>query len=317
MRTISLVLVVASMACYREAASPPSPAAPVANKVTPRAEPRASHDVLAYLPVDSIFVVRIDFKAIRASAMWEHFRPKIDEAIGGMLAVLRERCGFDPLESVESFAFAMRSIEDRDGVAVVRGLDRDAYMACIASARDRGGAVLVENDPGIFTYTGLGGRALFAAFVDRSTAVVHTSRQASPDRLRAVLRGGTPLRRSPAFLAMFDRMAQDVALWFLVSSSAWNQTAFSGPKLRGIHGSMAVDAMATFALHIVVDDASQATQLGAALDQQLKQARPLFDKLTTTSDGDTITVECQMSVAQVERALGVWAARYRSAHTKP
>ena len=313
MRTISLVLVVASLACYREAASPPPPAAPIANKVTPRAEPRASRDVLAYLPIDSELVVRIDFKAIRASAMWEQFRPRIDEAIGGVLATLRERCGFDPIESIESFAFALRSVEDRDGVGVLRGLDRDAYMACLAIAR----GVPVANEDGIFTTTGLTGRTLFSAFADRSTLVADTSGQAGPDRLRGVLRDGAPLRRSPAFLAMFDHMSQDVAMWFLVNGrSSWFRT-LPGPKVRGIYGSLAVDANLTLALHVVIEDAAQVPRLVADLDQQLKQARPLFDKLTTKSNGDMITVELQMSPAQVQRTLGVFASMYRSAHAKP
>ena len=317
MRTISLVLVVASMACYREAASPASPAAPIANQVTSRPERRVSQDVLAYFPVDSEFVVKINFKAVRASAMWEDFQPKIYEAIGTLLAMVRERCGFDPVESVESFAFAMRNIQDRDSVAVIRGLERDAYMACLAT-RDPSGAVAVGNDHGIVKFTGLSGRTMFGAFADRSTLVIHTSSQASPDSLRAVLRGGAPLRRSPTFLAMFDRLSQDVALWFLVDGKAsWLRTLpASGPKVRGIYGSFALDAIATLALHVLVDDASQAAQLAADLDQELKQARPLFDKLTATSDGDAITMECQMSPTQVQRMLGVVASTYRN-RTKP
>jgi hypothetical protein len=271
------------------------------------------------LPIDSELVVRIDFKAVRASAMWEHFRPKIYDAIGAVLAMMRERCGFDPVESIASVALAMRSIQDRDAVAVIRGLDRDAYLACVASVRDSGGRVSVANDDGMFTFTGLSGHTLWGRFADRSTLVIHTSSQARADSLRAVLRGGAALRRSPAFLAMFDHLAQDVALWFVVDpEGSWFRThAGAGPRMRGIYGSFAVDAIATLAIHVVIDDAAQASQLAAAVDQQLKQARPLFDKLTATSDGDMISVECQMSPAQVDRILGMTGAMFKSAHTKP
>jgi hypothetical protein len=322
MRAISLVLVVVSLACYREAASPPSApsgAPPIANKAATRAEPRASRDILAYLPADSDAVIGVDFKALRASALWEHFRPKVYAAIGARLAMMRDRCGYDPIEAVESAVMSVRWGEGRDSVVVIRGFDRDAFTACLTGKADGSGAVVVANDHGILTLTNPMGRTLMAAFADRSTLVLQASNEASPDSLRAVLRRGAPLRRSPDFLAQLERASTDAALWLVMTgnSSMFRALPAVGPRMRGVYASVVVGAIATLAVHIEIDDASQAALGAANLDQQLKQLRPLFDKLTATSDGAELIVTCEMSLQQVQRTIDLVVARYSGLTAKP
>jgi hypothetical protein len=321
MRTISLVLVMASMACYREAVPPPSAAPPIANKVAPRPEPVASRDVLAYLPIDTQLVTSIDFKAVRASELWAEYEPQLYAAVGKVLAAIRDNCGFDPVQTVESMTLGVRTFEgdDSESVAVIRGVDRDALMACIAADQGRtpGSAVIV--DRGILRFAPEGDDRNIAGFADRSTMVVHISPGASPDTLRAMLRTGVPLRGSAGFLALFERIPSDAALWVLIREDASVLRRFptTGPTVRAMYGEIRVGTSLAAAVHIVVDDANQAKQHAASFDQFAQQARPMFDKLGATSDGPVITVECELSSTKLQTLVTAALSMYRSRTTKP
>jgi hypothetical protein len=323
MRTISLVLVVASMACYREAAVPPSAgpsaAPPLANRVAPRPEPRASRDVLAYLPVDSEFVISLDFRAVRASELWAEYEPQLYAVVGKVLAAIRDNCGFDPLQAVESMTLAVRDFQDTESVAVIRGVDRDALMACITADQGRTPGSPIVVDRGILRFAHEGDRRELAGFADRSTMVVHIASGASPDTVRAVLRSGVPLRAAPGFLALFERIPSDVALWLLVrdNASVLRRLPAAGPTVRGVYGEIRVSASLAAAVHIIVDDANQATQHAASFDQLVQQARPMFDKLRATSDGTVITIECELSSTRLQTLVTAALAMYRTRSAKP
>jgi hypothetical protein len=311
MRTFSLVLVVASMACYREAAvSPslgPSAAPPIANKSAPRAEPVASRDVLAYLPVDSEIVMRLDVKRVRASELWAEYEPMVVAALGVKLTEVRDKCGFDPIGAIDSVTFGLRGASGKDGVIVLRGWERDKLMACLEAERAGGDTSLVANDRGILTFRSKDGKQHVAGFADRSTLVFHLSSHATSEDMRVLLRGGAPLRRSPTFLALYERLSRDVAVWFLMTGNAGVLRALpsSGPKMRGMYGTIDVGASVVAAAHVLMDDVNQAAQIAVVLDQYLQQARPMFDRLRATSDGDVITIECELSSAQLRTLAGL------------
>ena len=77
-----------------------------------------------------------------------------------------------------------------------------------------------------------------------------------------------------------------------------------------MYGSIDIGASLVAAAHVIMEDATQAAQTAGVLNQYLQQARPLFDKLTATSDGAELIVTCEMSLQQVERTIDVVAARY-------
>ena len=320
MRTIWLVLVVASMACYREAASPSSgpSAAPLIAKA-PRPEPRASRDILAYLPGDTELVISVDLKAVRASELWVEYEPQLYAAIGKLRAGIRDHCGFDPVQTVESMTFGLRNFENKESVTVIRGVDRDALIACITADQGRTPGTPIVVDRGILRFAHDGDRLELAGFADRSTMVIHSGSDATPDTVRALLRSGVPLRGDPSFLAQLERIPSDVAVWFLVRDNASVMRRFpaTGPAVRGIHGEIRVGASVAAAVHLIVDDANQAAQLAAAADPWVRQGRGLFDKLSATSDGPVITVECELSSTKLHTLVAAAVSMYRSRAATP
>jgi hypothetical protein len=316
MRSISLVLAVASVACYREAASLPPAAPPLANTVAPRVEPAASNDILAFLPGDSEFVMRIDVKAVRSSALWAEYQPQISAAIGKGLAEMNAICGFDPIQAVDSVTVGIRSIDASDGVVVVRGVDRELFFACLDAQRVR--SSLITNDHGILTIARDNKRTQLAGFADRSTLVVDGSLKPTRESLRTLLRGGAPLRHSPSFLALLKQVETDAALWFFVNGNASAlRSADMRMKPRSVYGAIYVAENVTALAHVRVDGVDQAAQLAATADAQLQRARPLFDKLTATSEGDVLTIACEMSSAQLRSLIAMASSMYKSFGVKP
>jgi hypothetical protein len=316
MRSISLVLVVASVACYREAAPPPPAPSPLANKVVPSAEAAASTDILAFLPIDSEFVMRIDVKAVRTSALWAEYQPQISAAIGKGLAEMQATCGFDPIHAVDSVTVGVRDFDASDAVVVVRGFDRDLFFACMEAQRVP--STLITNDHGILTFARAGQRTHLAGFADRSTLVFDGSQKPTRESLRTLLRSGAPLRHSPGFLALLRGVETDAALWFLMNGNASAlRSADMGIKPRSVYGAIHVAHNIAALGRVRVESADQAVQLAAAADVQLQRARPLFDKLTATSEGDVITIACEMSSAQLRSLIAIASSVYKGFGVKP
>jgi hypothetical protein len=319
MRSISLVLVVASMACYRDASPTAAPSAPpITNKVAPRPEPIATGDALAFLPVDSEVVATVDFQAIRASAIWAEYEPLVRAAVNAGPADARSKCELDLVKSLRSITLGIRTSEGMDSVVVIRGIDRDAFLSCL-SVRGSGSMTLISNDRGVLTFTPRHGRNPIGSFADRTTLVLLVAGAPTPDSVRAVLRSGAPLRRSPDFLAMFERLSPEVALSFVVNGnvSALRTLPFTGPRLRGLYAEIGVDQSVAAAVHLLIDDATQAPSIAASLDQFLQQSRQLFDKLRATSDGEVVTVECELSSTKLQTLVTAAASMYQGRTATP
>jgi hypothetical protein len=58
-------------------------------------------------------------------------------------------------------------------------------------------------------------------------------------------------------------------------------------------------------------------QLAAAADPWVRQGRGLFDKLSATSDGPVITVECELSSTKLHTLVAVAVSMYRRRAATP
>jgi hypothetical protein len=88
-------------------------------------------------------------------------------------------------------------------------------------------------------------------------------------------------------------------------------------KMRGIFLTVHVAATLAAVAHIRLRTAAEASQLAATIDAQLQSARPFFDKLTAASDGDVLTVACELSSAQLRTLAGIAAGALQSFGVKP
>jgi hypothetical protein len=299
MLRILLALVLASSACHHEGAAPPS------NKLAPRAEVMVAADPLTFLPLDSDIVLGIDVQALRASAVWKEYLPRLSQAIGSSLADVQSRCGFDPVQAINSVTIGTRSKDTSDTVVVIRGPDRDRTVACLLGNIVPDTTVTVTpEDRGVLVLANKSGARNLVTFADRSTLVLQGARQATPGSLRALLRSGAPLRGSQGFGATFDRLEPGASVWLVVSGKAsiFDKIAGNGVHPLAMYGTLRVGDGLQGRLHVRLTTPDEATKLAGLVQGQIAMAAAMVDRLTATAEGDVTTVAVDMSMDKV-RAL--------------
>src|SRR5262245_48765971 len=145
-----LFLVVLALAACHHAAGPststPTNKAPEPDYRTPYG------DELAFLPVDSDFVIGFDFATLRNSPMWALFKPQID-AIAHKVPKVGGACGAAILtfERV-TMALKMQARDQLSGVVVMQGGDMNRALECtVSEARKKGETVTVDRGATITT----------------------------------------------------------------------------------------------------------------------------------------------------------------------
>ncbi|HEY0477180.1 MAG TPA: hypothetical protein VGD37_06630 [Kofleriaceae bacterium] len=314
MLRISLALVLASAACYHEGAAPPS------NKLAPSAEPMVAADPLSFLPLDSDIVLGIDIRALRASALWKEYLPRLTQAVGANLAEVQRRCGFDPIQAIDSVTIGTRTKDTSDTVVVIRGPERDRTVACLQSNVAPGTTVTtVPGDRGVLLVASKNGARNLATFADRSTLVLVGATRSTPDALRAVLRGGAPLRGSQGFVAAFDRLEPGATMWLVVNGKAliFDQMAVGGVRPLAMYGTLRVGDGLQGRLHVRLTTPDEAAKLAGVAQTQIQPAAAMVDRLTATAEGDVMTVAADMSIDKVRALASMLLSVAGSALTSP
>jgi hypothetical protein len=305
---LALILV----ACQHDAAPVPS------NKMAPPAAPVVTTDVLGFIPLASDIVGGVDVKALRASPLWAEYQPHLVAAIGPQLADLKQKCGFDPIETIESVTFGVPNRSDpANGVVVIRGLDRDRTIACLATQIIPD--TTVTNDNGVLTLANKSGALNLVTFVDRSTLVLEGTLHPTKDSLQAVVRSGAPLRTSPAFLEMYDKLEPNATIWMVINgnAAALDKLGSMGTKPRGLYGTIRVAAGIAARVHLRLETADQAAQLAATFSGQLQSARPMFDQLAATSEGDVLALTVDLSAAQLRSLTRMMGTMFNASGSSP
>jgi len=311
MHRISLVLVLGSLACAHDAVPPSNQAAPA------RAIPTA--DVLAFLPLNADVVVGVDTVALRASAVWAEYKPKITKAIGPQLTNVQRTCGFDPMETVQSVILAGYGKDVSNGVVVVRGLDRSRTTACLQRKIIPDTTVTMDRD--VMVLTDKNGERDRIAFADSSTLVLQGSRRGAPapEDLHAVLQAGSPLRTSSSFLEMFDRLERGATVWMVINGNAslFDDLATLGTRPRALYGTLRFAEGVAAKVHLRMATADQAAQLTATVQSQLQQASAMFDRLAVTTEGDVMTITAELSLDKLRSLISIVMTMAGAGGTSP
>ncbi len=264
------VIALVVVACRQDA-----PATLPSNRAPAPAATVAISDVLGYLPLDSELVLGLDIKALRKAPLWAEYRATIVAALGSRLTDVQRTCGFDPIEAIDSFTLGMFANSTPRGALVIRGLDRERTLACLATPlfSDK-----VTNENGLITLTSADGTIDMMTFVDRTTLVMQGSGKktsaVAKAELAAVLAGGTPLRGSPGFLAMYDRLEPNATMWGVVrlrdGGISFGKYASSlGGEPRAAFGTFRISDGLDATVRIRMDTADLASQVTTKMQGQL------------------------------------------------
>jgi len=268
---------------------------------------QTADDVLGFLPANSDLVFGIDGVALRGSALWKQFEPQIEGAFGAKLPAMREKCGFDPMTSIERVTVGGTMSEDNeqlDGVIVVRGVSGQQTLDCIAAATEGEGAVKME--AGKLVLDKGGSDKMVAAIVGESTLVVHVGKSATVASLDAVLGGGAPLRTSPVFMAMFDRREANASVWGMINGNSplLKEAAQVGAKPKAVDGTLVVNDRFVGAIRIAFDNDGDAAKVHGQLSQVVPMAKSFLDKLDLRVDGATVRGDVVATDEQMKKLLG-------------
>jgi len=308
MLRISLALALASAlaACHHDAApTPPS------NRLPPSAPGAAVADPLGFLPIDSDVVIGINVRALRASALWAEYQPRLTQAIGPQLADVQRSCGFDPIQAIDSITVGAIS-KGQDAVIVIRGLDRDRTVACLE--RNPIPDTTVTSDHGVLLLANKSGHRNLVTFADRTTLVLQGSTAPTPESLRTVLHSGVPLRGSPGFVGTFERLEPGATLWMVINGKASFFDKFADAVIRpvAIFGTIRISDGFAAKAHVRLATPEAAAQATAMAQGQIGQAMAMFDRLEVAADADVMTVTAEMKLDKVRSLVAMVASLFGS-----
>lgn len=311
MRHHLLIACCFTAACYHDSA--PAPAHPPGTPIV--AAPRGLDvsatiaDPLGFLPVDSEVVVSLDADQLRQSPLWTQLEASISAKGGSDLTMFKAMCGFDPLVAVRGLSIAVRDVSapTPDGVFVVHGVDRAKMVGCLQRVKGLDAGVTLDADGVVTVRKAPDPDVLVFQFVGPSTAVGLIGPTANRRVLETVVRGGAPLRSSPAFIEMFQTINTDGTAWAVVNGTGhvFDKAAALGVKPRAVFGSLsAVDGL-SMNVRLRLSTPQEAGSLVAMAQGQLGTAKMLFDKLDVTADDADVVIALAMTSSQLQMISGL------------
>jgi len=276
-RTIALTcLLVACDAGVKTEPPAPSPVAP-----KPVAPKPAGPD-LTYLPANVDVVFKIDVALLRESKLWPLYNQLVERSL-----VPGKPCEH-PLDDVSTVMVGM-AVKSEASVLVFRGIDQQKLLACLhqpGAATFDGGFATVHNTNTVDVLR----------FVDPHTLVVERAKQATrPSLERDVAHDKTlvdALAKLPAKagIAMASRPGSaDLA-------EKWTTV---GTHLEALTGTLAGGDELKLELAMVVRTHDEAEQFANMMKAQLKAATTMFDRIETTAQDRTVTIDIALGEAKL------------------
>ncbi len=309
----SIAWVLLFAACYHDPGRTALPAPSNTVEVKPAHGPSYRDtiaDPLGFLPLDSEIVLGLSGDQVRQSGLWKQLEPNLLAKIGPQLKTFMALCKLDPLESIHSLSVAVKNVghDHPDGVLVVRGLDREALLACLS--RTEGAERKVTIDDGVVSIeaTASDPDNVVFRFVDRTTLVAVVGTTATKEVLQRVLRSGAPLRSSPVFNEMWTLLDTSGALWVLINGTGtiFDKAGALGLKPKAMFGSVSLAAGLSIDLRMRLGSVAEVTQIVTMAQSQLKSARALMERFDVTADNLDVVIALEMTDQQIQSLFGMF-----------
>jgi hypothetical protein len=274
---LRLALVLAVAGCFHDSSASLSNGAPATD----------ASDQLAFLPIDSELVFGVDVAQLRSSPLWKRFEPQVVHSMGKDYDEVRAACGFDLLDAGTYFTIGLRFTDEDhiSGVAVARGMP-SKVMDCIATKFGKGGEV--TRDRG--TIVQRENRTNIAWAMAGDALVVHIDAQAGHDSLERVVASGAPLRNSPMFMSLYDRLDHHAAVWGAANGASRALEFLRDERPKSVSGAMKVTDRIDWTTTLRMPTAAAATKIRDELQHDLDKAQGFVNALDMKVAGDTLTV---------------------------
>jgi hypothetical protein len=302
MRT-TLLIALALAGCYRD--STPATPPPPSNKQAPPTQALEAADELAFLPKESELVVGIDLEALRTSAAW---RDQIEPAVtnASWFEQTHKLCGFDPFAPMTHISIAGRKNgSDTDLIGVLAGGDAKQQLACALKQLSTEYTARADGDVMILTKQNVG-QPLALAPVGRSHVIALATQGADANRVHAQLTIGSPLRSSPYFMKLYEKLERGASVWYVVNGNSPLFQSFSlGVQPRYIDGTIVVTDRYVWTTRITMSSPADATQLATMFRGVAAQVRQMVETLDIREEGEVLHVDVVMTQPQVQTILAM------------
>lgn len=273
---------------------------------------------LSMMPSNSEMVIAIDFKQIRASALWKKYESQLMGKIGSGLAEFKAVCGWDPIEKASGALAAGRGREMEEMTVFVRGFDKPSVTECIKKAADKykadGSGATANIDGDYIELAKPGKDTVRFIFADDQTILFQrvpgTDDMADKAALQKVLaaKDGEGLMSSATFSSLIDATDTGAAAWFVMNgNSALMQNAASQMpfKFKAIFGSVKVDDGVNGVLKMRMEQEKDASSVATMAEMAMGQVAgtPYADfakGVKVSSKGKDLNVSFKFTSAQLD-----------------
>lgn len=278
------------------AAAAPAGSGSAAPAAAPAAAiPQQTGDDLSLLPAKAELVMGINFQQMQGSALWKELvLPQLQKNMAD-IEKFKEKCGFNPLETIKSLAIGMNGIggSTPDGAMVIHGLDKAKTLECMDKMKEDAASKGTEftKDGDVVVMKDKNGMVSATQFVNDTTMLVAINGDKA--KLAEYAKGGSSLKTSPAFVDMFGKINNQHTLWALMrgDSKAFEAAAQANIKFKAVYGSVNVTDSVTVAARARTDSADAASQLASMATKQLGQMKGFVDKLDITTDSADLKID--------------------------
>lgn len=270
-------------------------------------------DDLTLIPADSEIVMGLNFAQLQKSSLWKKFvEPQMMQGdIQAKFAEFEDKCGFDPMASVQSISLGMKNVGNEtggapDGVVVIHGPDKAKTVACLTKMKaeiEKDGTKLTEAG-GIYTME-KDGKSAALTHVNDNTMVMVVGANGNANGVKAATAGTSALKTSPAFVDMYSKIKTGDSLWLLANGNSpmFDKASALGVKPKAVFGSINVTDGLTLDLRIRLNTPDEATNLAGMVNGQAKQAAQMFDKFDVTTETADLKVSIAMSTQKLEQLV--------------
>jgi hypothetical protein len=265
----------------------------------------ASNDVLAMLPMNSEIVFGVDVAASRSTQLWSRFEPRVVHEVKKDLDELTAACGFDPITTTRQVTGGIKFIEHGrvSGVIVARGVPAKV-LDCVMTHFGKGGDN-AKRDHGVVLYRE-GDQESAWSIVGTDTLVIELAPAVTADSMAHVIASGSPLRSSPHFLAIFDRLDHSAQTWAVVNGSSSIMNDFhDGPRPKTIDGTLKASDRLVLAARFEMAEPADATRFHALISKDLDRAAGFMQVHTAKVTGSAVTLDVELTGDQIENALAL------------
>jgi hypothetical protein len=306
MRTLLFVAVAVLplASCYRDPAT--ATTASPQNKQAPLSIAHDTDDELAFLPKESEIVVGLDLQVLRSSAAW---RDQLEPALASSSAMAKSRqiCGFDMFAQLTRVTFAARKqpTGPEEVEITAAGGDAQQQIQCMVKQLTSPYVTRTDGDTTIVTKPN-DSLTIAVVPVGRSHIFAYGLPGADAAKVHAQLASGAPLRSSPAFMTLYDKLERGASLWFVLNgSSPLFQSLSLGVRPRYIDGTVVVSDNYVWTTRITMSSPNDASTLATTLRQVSAQAKQMVETFDIHEEADVVHVDIVLTQPQLQTILAM------------